>query len=70
MPADKYRFISPGVFITEVDQSQIPNLDTSDRGPVIIGRAQKGPSFQPVRVTSMDQFEQIWIPRCWLVWYP
>ena len=59
MPADKYRFISPGVFITEVDQSQIPNLDTAARGPIIIGRALKGPSFQPVRVTSMDQFEQI-----------
>ena len=59
MPADKYRFISPGVFITEVDQSQIPNLDQGTRGPLIIGRANKGPAFQPIRVTSMDQFEQI-----------
>lgn len=59
MPADKFRFISPGVFITEVDQSQIPNNDLGERGPIIIGRAKKGPAFRPSRVTSFDQFTQL-----------
>lgn len=59
MPADKYRFISPGVFITEIDQSQVPNIDNGQRGPVIIGRSRKGPSFRPSRVVSFDQYVQL-----------
>ena len=59
MAADKYRFISPGVFITEVDQSQIPSLDNGERGPVVIGRARRGPSFRPSRVISLDQYVQL-----------
>jgi phage tail sheath protein FI len=59
MPADKFRFISPGVFLTEVDQSQIPNNDLGQRGPLVIGRAKKGPAFQPSRVTSFDEFTQL-----------
>ena len=59
MPADKYRFVSPGVFITEVDQSQVPRLGSNDDGPVIIGRSSKGPSFKPTTVHSYDEFVQI-----------
>ena len=59
MPADKYRFVSPGVFITEVDQSQVPTLGTNDDGPIIIGRASQGPAFKPTRVSSYNEFVQI-----------
>tara|TARA_R110002110_G_scaffold258081_3_gene473996 strand:+ start:381 stop:3662 length:3282 start_codon:yes stop_codon:yes gene_type:complete len=59
MSADKYRFVSPGVFITEVDQSQVPALGTNDDGPIIIGRATQGPSYKPTRVHSYSEFVQI-----------
>jgi hypothetical protein len=59
MSADKYRFVSPGVFITEVDQSQVTTPGTNDDGPVIIGRATQGPSFKPTRVHSYSEFVQI-----------
>ena len=59
MPADKYRFVSPGVFITEVDQSQVPNLGNVVQGPVIIGRTAMGPAFVPTVVRSYDEFVQI-----------
>ena len=58
MPADKYRFVSPGVFITEVDQSQVPSLGNDLVGPVIIGRASKGPAFTPTVVRSYNEFVQ------------
>jgi len=58
MPADKYRFVSPGVFITEVDQSQVPALGNVTRGPVIIGRAAKGPALVPTVVRSYNEFVQ------------
>ena len=59
MPADKYRFVSPGVYITEVDQSQVPTLGTNDDGPVIIGRSSQGPSYRPTTVRSYNEFVQI-----------
>ena len=59
MSADKYRFVSPGVFITEVDQSQVTTPGTNDDGPIIIGRAAQGPSFKPTRVHSYNEFVQI-----------
>ena len=59
MSVDKYRFVSPGVFITEVDQSQVPTPGSNDDGPIIIGRASQGPSYKPTRVESYDHFVQI-----------
>jgi hypothetical protein len=59
MSADKYRFVSPGVFITEVDQSQVTTPGSNDDGPIIIGRASQGPSFKPTRVHSYSEFVQI-----------
>ena len=59
MPADKYRFVSPGVFMTEVDQSIVPNLGNNIRGPVVIGRSAQGPAFKPTTVRSYDEFVQI-----------
>ena len=57
MPSDvsKFRFVSPGIFINEIDQSQIPA--TPDIvGPVIIGRSAKGPGMTPTKVGSFSEF--------------
>ena len=53
MSVDKYKFVSPGVFIKEVDKSQLPAV-AQQLGPVIIGRTEKGPAFRPTMVQSYD----------------
>jgi len=55
---NKFRFVSPGIFLNEVDQSQLPT-DAELVGPVIVGRTSKGPGMIPVRVTSFSQFVEI-----------
>jgi len=55
MPANKFRFVSPGIFLNEIDQSQIPALP-ENVGPVIIGRAEKGPGMVPTTVNSFSEF--------------
>ena len=55
MAERKFRFVSPGVFINEIDNSQLPN-DLPDVGPIIIGRAERGPAMRPVRVNSPSEF--------------
>ena len=51
----KFDFISPGVQLNEVDQSQLPT-PVSDAGPVLIGRSRSGPGMKPIRVNSYDDF--------------
>jgi hypothetical protein len=51
----KFRFVSPGIFLSEVDQSQIPALPELV-GPVIVGRSEKGPGMTPVKVGSFTEF--------------
>ena len=58
MPVDKFRFVSPGIFLEEVDQSQIPAIP-ENIGPVIIGRAEKGPGMIPTTVRSFSEFVEI-----------
>ena len=53
--AKNYRFISPGIVTQEIDRSRIPNAP-APIGPVIIGRAERGPAFTPVTVTSFAEF--------------
>jgi len=55
MAERKFRFVSPGIQISEVDNSQLPN-DLPDVGPIIIGRAERGPAMRPVRVSSASEF--------------
>lgn len=55
MAERKFRFVSPGIFINEVDNSQIPNV-LPDVGPVIIGRSEFGPAMVPIRVNSPSEF--------------
>ena len=58
MASRKFRFVSPGVFLKEIDKSQLPGIPDGV-GPVIIGRTIKGPSLTPYKVRSMDEFERV-----------
>jgi len=58
MSVDKFKFVSPGVFIDEVDESGIPALPER-MGPMVIGRFQKGPGKRPIRVNSYKEFVQL-----------
>ena len=51
----KFRFVSPGVFIDEIDNSQLPK-QAAPIGPVIIGRTERGPGMIPVEVGSFSDF--------------
>ena len=51
----KFKFISPGVFIDEIDNSQLPETP-GEIGPLVIGRALRGPANKPVQVSSFSDF--------------
>ena len=55
MPINKFKFVSPGVQVAEIDNSQLPNEGVGS-GPVIIGRAERGPAMRPVQVNSFSDF--------------
>jgi hypothetical protein len=55
MAASKFRFLSPGVYINEVDKSVIPASEVGV-GPIIIGRSEHGPSMRPVQIASYADF--------------
>ena len=57
MAAKDFKFISPGVFVNEVDNSQLPE-EPGQTGPAIIGRAQQGPGLEPITVNSFEEFVQ------------
>ena len=46
MSVKKFKFVSPGVFINEIDNSQLPATPV-DVGPVVIGRFPRGPAMVP-----------------------
>jgi hypothetical protein len=54
----KFKFISPGVFTREIDQSQLP-ADPRVLGPTIFGRTRKGPGMRPVSVASYAEFVNV-----------
>ena len=58
MSERSFKFISPGIFINEIDNSQLPAL-ADEIGPVIIGRTERGPSMRPVKVRSFSEYVQI-----------
>jgi len=58
MSVKNFKFVSPGVFINEIDNSFIPKIPQAI-GPVVIGRAQRGLSMQPVRVSSYADFVEM-----------
>lgn len=58
MSIRRFKFVSPGVFLNEIDNSQLPR-GPQEIGPVVIGRLQKGPSNRPVTVNSFSEFVEI-----------
>lgn len=58
MSITKFKFVSPGVFINEIDNSQLPRL-SDPIGPVIIGRSERGPSMRPTQVNSFSDFVEV-----------
>ena len=55
MPVKNFKFVSPGVFINEIDNSFRPRTAEAI-GPVVIGRATRGLAMQPVQVESYSEF--------------
>lgn len=58
MSVTKFKFVSPGVFINEIDNSHLPK-PVDPIGPVIIGRSQRGPSMRPTKVNSFSDFIEV-----------
>jgi len=58
MAISSYRFVSPGVQVQEIDESQLP-ATSNLVGPTIIGRFPKGPSMRPVYITSKSQLVEM-----------
>ena len=58
MSVKSFKFVSPGVFINEIDNSFIPR--SSDAiGPVVVGRSTRGLALQPVQVQSYSEFVEM-----------
>jgi hypothetical protein len=58
MAVDKFKFVSPGVFVNEIDESILEPLPER-MGPLVIGRFEKGPANRPIRVNSFKEFVSI-----------
>ena len=58
MSVKSFKFVSPGVFINEIDNSFIPR-SAEAIGPVVIGRSTRGPALQPTRVSSYSEFVEM-----------
>lgn len=58
MASRKFRFVSPGVFLREIDNSQLPR-ESEAIGPIVIGRTRKGPGMKPYKVRSLEEFERV-----------
>ena len=58
MSSRKFRFVSPGVFLREIDNSQLPAVADAI-GPVIIGRTNKGPALKPYKIRSLEELETV-----------
>jgi len=58
MSIDKFRFVSPGVQVAEIDQSR-RTRPSAEPGPLIIGRFERGPTMRPVKVDSLQELSEI-----------
>ena len=54
----KFDFVSPGIELREIDQSQVAPVPEND-GMLIIGRAKKGPAMKPIKITSITNFHEV-----------
>ena len=55
MSVKSFKFVSPGVFINEIDNSFVPRQPDAI-GPVIIGRSTRGLAMQPTKIESYSEF--------------
>jgi hypothetical protein len=55
MSVKKFKFVSPGVFINEIDNSFIPRRPDTI-GPTVVGRATQGLAMQPQTVDAYSDF--------------
>ena len=58
MPVKDFKFVSPGVFIQEIDNSFRPAGSTAI-APVVVGRSTRGLAMQPVTVQSYSEFVEM-----------
>ena len=54
----KFDFVSPGIELREIDQSQVAPVPEAD-GLLLIGRSRKGPAMKPVKVNSLENFIEV-----------
>ena len=59
MSEKKFKFVSPGIFIDEIDKSQLSTTANEKIGPVVIGRAAKGPAMRVTRVDNYSEFVDV-----------
>jgi len=55
MSIKNFKFVSPGIFINEIDESFVTPAPPTI-GPVVIGRAQKGLAMTPISVNNFQEF--------------
>lgn len=58
-PISGFKLISPGVAFREIDNSALPRANDNAIGPIVIGRAAKGPAMRPVAVRDFEEFVRI-----------
>ena len=61
MSIKKFKFVSPGVFINEIDNSQLPSTPAPE-GPTVIGRSLRGPALRPIEVSSFEEYVSVFGP--------
>ena len=58
MSVSRFKFVSPGISLKEIDKSKTPT-ESIAVGPVVIGRAARGPGMRPVKVQSYADFVEL-----------
>ena len=54
MSASKFKFVSPGIFLKEIDNSQLPAQE-GDIGPMVVGLFERGPGLVPQKINSVSE---------------
>ena len=58
MSVKQFKFVSPGIFINEIDRSTTAATPGAI-GPVIIGRTKRGPAFRPTQIESFSDYLEV-----------
>jgi len=59
MAVDKFKFLSPGIQVNEIDESGVEEVKTQATAPVIIGRTERGPAMRPVQIDSVAELNRV-----------